>query len=370
MLFRTFNMLACIIFAGLSFISSSCREESYKPPLKEGKVVTFFSFPESYSLKGENAGPIGLFGRLRDMIFDAGWFILSDMANDTVFHLLDSNLRHVQGFGIEGEGPEELKFDPLLSKHHFAQMGRFFCYEFARRTLTSWPFEQGSVHPDIMTRFPLPDTVQYVQQVIVVDTGLCVALGEMEEGKLCFFNPFAHPVELVAFTPYLPAIVGQEGDVEMSRYRGKLASSSSGNKIICVNSYFPQIEIYDRRGNLTVEVRSVETGEFLLPDNKKEFFFYYDVDVTEQYIYALYLGLNKKSPADVLLGKDSQIHIWDHQGMPVALVKLDRLVNAFCVDEETKRIVAIDEDNEKQPLVVYQLPESLYLPSRTLRPGK
>lgn len=351
----------CFLFFPISLLMmEACKEEPYVPPIVDTGRIVFSSFPEVVHLYGRNEGPRDVFGQLRDIASDSGMFVVSDMANDTVFHLLDGALQRVQRFGKEGEGPDELKFDPLLSKHHFARMGRFFCYEFARRSLTAWPFEGQKVREDTFFRYRLPDTVVYVQQVMVVDSALCVALAEMQEGKLCFFNPFATPPSVLSFSPYVPQIEGGQDVPDMGHYRGKLAASPEGDEIVCVNSSFPQLEIYDRNGNLKKEVRSAEIEQFLSPDNRKDFFFYYDVDVTDKYIYALYLGLNKKSPAAILLGTDSRIHVFDREGMPVAEVVLDRLVNAFCVDEKTGRIVGIDEGEEARPLVTWQLPEDLY----------
>ena len=88
---------------------------------------------------------------------------------------------------------------------------------------------------------------------------------------------------------------------------------------------------------------------------------YSDVEVTDNYIYAVFHGRSFKDIAKNPEGTPDggeYIHVYSYEGAPVCRMILDRAIYGIDVDEENGIIWATDVNSEEQ-IVKYRLPDVL-----------
>jgi hypothetical protein len=88
---------------------------------------------------------------------------------------------------------------------------------------------------------------------------------------------------------------------------------------------------------------------------------YFDIQMTENYIYALFSGKTlKEIQKNAMAGKLNErggryIHVFNLQGKPICNYILDRAVCGIDVHESEQKIYAVDA-NSDEPVVVFHLP--------------
>ncbi|MFQ5448667.1 MAG: BF3164 family lipoprotein [Saprospiraceae bacterium] len=342
------------------FSCSSDRKPATETPYNKSNILDFNSFPNEKSLHGENVGPVESFNQLVNIIYSKNFILVLDVKGDYYFKLLDSELQIVETFGRKGDGPNEIPFEPKISKHDFITLGAIYFYYYGKSEVVAMKIDSsGDVFPNTIDHYPLPEQLYNVQRVVVVEEDKMVGNAGMSEGKLYYFNPEKENV--LGITPFYPKLNFQiDKENLIYNFAGQLAASKSQNTLVCANTYFPQLEIYNLDGELKKEIR---TSNLEMSDYHRSIFnhfYYYGVQVTDKYIYALYLGEKQDNILQQMLHSlKSKVHVFDLEGSPVISFRLDRLINDFLVDEEHHKIIGIDEDNESQPLVKYDLPKNL-----------
>ena len=342
------------------FSCSTDRKPATETPYNKSNILDFNSFPNEKSLHGKNVGPVESFNQLVKIIYSKNFILVFDVKSDYYFKLLNRELQIVETFGKKGDGPHEIPFVPILSKHDFITLGAIYFYNYGKSEVVAMKIDSlGEVFPNTIDHYPLPEQLYNVQRVVVVEKDKMVGNAGMPEGKLYFFN--SEKENVLSITPFYPKLNFRiEKEKLIYKFTGQLATSKPQNTLVCANTYFPQLEIYNLDGELQKEIR---TSNFEMSDYRRSnfsHFYYYGVQITDKYIYALYLGEKKDNILQQMLHSlKSQIHIFNLEGAPVLELKLDRLINDFIVDEARQRIIGIYEDNENQPLVMFELPQSL-----------
>lgn len=325
-----------------------------------GRTIVFNSFPNEISLSGSSIGPVNYFFSPEKCIFSRDYILVFDTKSEHFFHILNSDFQVTDVFGKQGDGPYEMAQEPAISPHDFISLGAVYLYNFAKSIVEAWKIDTtGHVYPDSVLRYELPNELYNVQKVAIMEKEKMIGLAGMQEGKLYFFDPGKEGDVLI--TPFYPELdFNPEPEFLAYKYLGYLAGNHVHRIIVCANTYFPQLEIYNWNGKLLKETRH---RSFYVADNRRNNFAqfnYYSVQIAGNYIYALYLGEIKsnilKSTFHLL---KSKIHVFDLEGKPVMNIKLDKLLNDFLIDEPRGRIIGIDENNESQPFVTFELPKTL-----------
>jgi len=83
---------------------------------------------------------------------------------------------------------------------------------------------------------------------------------------------------------------------------------------------------------------------------------YWDAAVTDDYVLALYSGKSAALDGDIATYTRSAIRIFDWEGTPLALVHADRELKSIAYDQRTKRLYALDFDEN---IVYYELDDVL-----------
>ncbi len=123
------------------------------------------------------------------------------------------------------------------------------------------------------------------------------------------------------------------------------------------NGVLNTIDLYDTNGEF-IKSYSYGTNQNI-EDNKfkRKYFYYYNIKSQGDYIYGLYAGFNSLDNfTEALIPRlKSQIHIFNIRTDETKIYQLDRLINACAVDFSNNVIYAIEEGNESQPLVKYEI---------------
>ena len=286
------------------------------------------------------------------------YMLVLERKREMAFHMMDKGFELVSGFGQMGEGPDEWKERPLLWHHDFARLNGVHYYFFGESKICKVGLdENGKFIGDSETCYELPSELYNVQKVFAVTNNMMVGNGGMSEGKLYFFNPYENTeVTITEFYPKAEGNVNEE--FKRYNYMGYLAYSKKHEKIVFANTYFDQIELYDLKGGIIREIRGNTGFKDDLVGKGGENFYYHSVLMTDNYIYALYLGENKKSIVKSMLNLlKSKIRIFDINGEPVAELKLDRLVDDFFLNEKENNIYCLSGEEEEKVFVKYELPD-------------
>lgn len=129
------------------------------------------------------------------------------------------------------------------------------------------------------------------------------------------------------------------------------------NKFAAFYGYFKRLRIYDSSVNLLhdidVQIAPYHTnfGDAMDTQNRPVYYIG-QPQCIDNYIYALCAnapgsGLDTKS--------DSELHVFDWQGKPVACYKFDRRISLFAISKEHGKIAAID-NRIADKLYIYNLP--------------
>lgn len=137
-------------------------------------------------------------------------------------------------------------------------------------------------------------------------------------------------------------------------------SYNQANGILAMATQLGQVlEIYDLQNDSVVHVtrrkdmepRFMVKGNYAIPTGIMG---YSDVHVGQEYIYAVFWG---HSFDDIKANKVTKeggryIHVFNLQGDPVTKYILDRYITGFSVDEQNRKIIALDV-NSNQPVIEY-----------------
>jgi TolB-like 6-blade propeller-like len=340
---------------------TACNSDS-KPIVYQNdkELLLYDGFPFRATLKGEKVGPKNYFMRPERCMFSNKNILVFDGKGELVIHLMNEDFELLDSFGKMGNGPNEFKESPLVWSHDFMSIDGFYTYNYGenkvcKRAVSS----KGKIDRDSLSCFYLPKQCYNVQKVFVLGKDKMVGNGGMSEGKLYFFNPLIR--DSVKVTDFYPKL-NQDIDEEFKRYNfmGYMASNAVKEKIVFVNNYFNQIELYSLDGELIREIRQNNNLDDDVANGGRKNFYYYAVEMTDKYIYALYLGEENRNIVKSALGiLKSKIHIFDLDGNPIAEIKLDRLVDDFFLNETKNSIYCLSGEDEERVFVKYILPTKL-----------
>ncbi|MBN2833333.1 MAG: hypothetical protein JXR48_00045 [Candidatus Delongbacteria bacterium] len=134
-------------------------------------------------------------------------------------------------------------------------------------------------------------------------------------------------------------------------------------KIATVYGFFPILKIHSSDGELIKEVRYLNNQSFpdaLVDDNPSEEKrrslerCYAKIEVTDNYIYALYSGRKSGDVQSGLNDISNVIHVWDWNGNPIKKIILNRDLFSFCVAKDDSYLIC-SSLNEPDFIYKYEL---------------
>ena len=179
------------------------------------------------------------------------------------------------------------------------------------------------------------------------------------ENRLCFIDRQGK-IQKKAFSIPVPENNRKGSDVMMAQaWRSFINYNPDLGILATVTQLGQVVEIYDIPNDSLIRVINQQAGAprfqikggYAIPDGIMG---YSDVHVGNENIYAVFWG---HSFDDIKRNKIENeggrfIHVFDLEGNPVRRYLLDRYITGFCIDEEQKRIIALDV-NSDQPIIEY-----------------
>lgn len=130
-----------------------------------------------------------------------------------------------------------------------------------------------------------------------------------------------------------------------------LVKKSTDDKVVLVNRFTDQIEIFDLKSHQSIVVKGPENfdAEFipfkpddnkdLIQRNEKSRYAFVRPMATDKFIYVLYSGNNMSSPH---IDYSKTLYVYDWNGKPIKKVNFDRYVSGFTVSNDNKTLYAYD----------------------------
>lgn len=325
-----------------------------------GAVIEVSNFPVNFNLKGKNVGPTSFFSNPTDIVADSNYYLVFDTKNKKIFNLLNNKYELINSFGMIGEGPGYFPEKPKIIKNSFIKERKLLLYQFSFDIIEmNLESEKNKFMVSSSVKKSINDRLQNVQQIENIGKNRYVGLGGMLEGKLYFFNLDSTRVSVTPFVPKTNPGPKTREDF-MFMYNGKIGVNKEKEKIVIANHYFNQLEIYDYNGKLLKEIRIGNLDSPFSKQSGNTKFHYVNVDVTEKYIFAIYLGKTPSLGLDDLFGAKAEIHVFNWDGKPIAKLLLDRVIGAISVNSKKGIILSVDDfKNERQRLLEYKLPKEL-----------
>ena len=185
---------------------------------------------------------------------------------------------------------------------------------------------------------------------------LYLSLGKMDgENEFTLIDVRSGNVEPVGLYPDWEGITERDEFMPFIVFLKRCAVHPSQNKFAAFYSKFKRFRIYDSKVNLLHDVR-VQTEPYFTSffDETEKWPVYYlgEPYVTQNLIFSL-CSYNKTGKEG-----DSELHVWDWEGNPIACYSLGHSISLMTIDEKKGRVIAMDVMQDSL-LYVYDLPEKI-----------
>lgn len=339
-----------------------------KKETDDASVVYYSQFPQNFQLTGEGFVIENELMRYPYRIHQLGdyVYVLDLHGEDHFCHLFyKNNFKNVVSFAQRGNGPQEVLQALCMDVQ---SENSIWVFDTQKRNMIRWRYsvEQRNVI--------------FEECIHIEDKGVHSANCTWGSDSLFFFTDGSGMSRILKCDIHGKileriGVIPTEKEVDDSK-KGALAQAWNGfvsynpnrQLLVVVTQLGDVIEIYNLqngtnkilRGPLGEPIYQITREGWAVPTG---FMGYSDVEVTDNYIYAVFHGRSFKD-----IAKDPQgtpdggefIHVYNHEGVPVCRMILDCAIYGIDVDEKNGVIWATDVNSEEQ-IVKYQLPEMLKL---------
>jgi hypothetical protein len=327
----------------------------------EYKISTLDSVEKNQAtlieLDGKNFGPIDKYGQPIDILLMGSRTIIQDKKKDYAFSVLDEEGQLVQLQPI-GEGPDMIEQPGLAKIVGFDDVtNKMYIFDYVRKTLNSLKISKGATLQET-SRIP---NIYWgeLQSAISINDSLIAVTGRFSDTKFIVFNRYSgkellRSENVNAFTTKLSVegrTLAAPRDVVYNKKNNLLVLSNAN--LNSIDTYTPNGKSHKFYSFGELKNLSEENGL------QRDFFYYYDVKTVGDVVYGLFLG---KKHSDIamqeifLSSARPELHIFNLKTDAMTRYKMDRVVNACVLDLDNNLVYCIDENNENQPLVKYEIP--------------
>lgn len=184
-----------------------------------------------------------------------------------------------------------------------------------------------------------------------LEDGKYLTLGQLDdEQEFAIYDTQKDSLFSVGYYPQWHEL--SKGEIPFVIYLKTCAVHPSLNKVAVFYSKFKRMRIFDSSMNLLHDVNVQQEPyrtNWTAPEGKYPVYYIGKPYVTEQCIYALCSLSNTEKQGN------SELHVWDWNGNPIACYDLGRRISLFAVSEKVGKIYALDNAIEDE-IYVYDLP--------------
>ncbi len=309
--------------------------------------------------------PDAIIGSPGDMRKVGSYLIVTDFRQDSVFHLIDVKNREYLGMsGERGQGPDE--FLRLVFIHPFGD-GRLCSFDMRKYELKELTLD--SIDRKITGNRILKVEPGWDTEMIPLPDGNFVTSGIYDGPMFNVVDKAGNILAQGGTYPYKDETEKkQSNQIRAMAYQGLMRVNSKGKMAFVTGSaqmigiyqptareVKPIAEVIERYATYRIDANSPEEG-YSVSHSAHEASAYNGLQVTDDYIYALYSGRKFADYKSEAIYECEHIHVFDWEGNRVGAYKLDVAIRCFYPDETEGKIYAIA--NLPDPVVVtFELPK-------------
>ena len=333
-------------------------------PSERGNIKLIKKFPKEKYLSGEliklEKNPL----LVNDFIVVDSLIIAESayIENDTIFSVYNKNtFRYLNSFGQKGRGPKEfLEENPIITGQYKMRnndiciwLGDLFSYKLVN--ITKSIKENKTVIERVIS---LPKSVGTGGDNVFVfeNDDLLGTPFDSQRGRIFYYSAQTGEVKWVEYFPKVnnPPII----EKNMHNLYGGPAKLSEDKKLfVSALSLFKRIDVFDNNTNHKFSIKFNDSPKDVDLISKSLVRYYYDVDISKRFIYALNNNLTSEQVINGGKGAFSELQVFSIDGDPICVYKLDHLLSRIEVDEENDYILgfAYLSDLDESRLIRYKL---------------
>lgn len=279
-------------------------------------------------------------------------YVMDLHAPDAYCHQFDyAELNYRQSFAPRGEAPchflgaENIRVDTN---------GNIHLLDANRGVIANIDVKTGNVNSELK----LPEALIRVLDFVQLSDSVFIVPDYTGNHRLTFVNMNG---EIIKHAFHIPAGKKEKiSGILLAQAWRSFIDYNPDNGILAMATQLGQVvEIYDIKNDSVINVVTgkhgkpefIDRGGYAVPNGIMG---YSDIHVGKEHIHAVFWGTSFKN---IRAGRKEKeggniIHVFDLKGNPVVQYELDRYITSFCIDEENKKMIALDV-NSDQPVVEY-----------------
>ncbi len=280
-----------------------------------------------------------------------------DMCNDDFFYIYNKNdNKFLNSFGKRGRGPKE-----FLSVKMSGQ------YVKNENSIKIWVHNRTGFKLINITRsveenrIVIDDEIIYKSQEFhpVLDAFLLPNINIIGKsltrlGRLFYYDSNDNKINWIE---YFPKVTNPPFDEDMivNLYIGPTSISPDNSRIVSALELFKRIDVFSEKTDHLFSLvfdGSPENPDFYVNPNNPIpndlMHYYYDLFLTDKFIYALNINISEAEINKDLDSGYSEIHVFCWAGKPIAIYRLNHLIYSITVDENKGYLYGLLLPDEKE----------------------
>lgn len=279
--------------------------------------------------------------------------VLDPFLNGYLAHLIDAeSMNYVQSTAVKGDGPKEMPSAWLLDSGY--DVNSFWIYSLEAKTISKYDLQGLNTSSD----FQVKQNQNFYSAMNLVWSSDSTFMTFLTAGPNRFVEFRKDGLRIGEYGFWKGLIPGNHPDhVVADLHQGKLSGSSNQNHFLKASLFRDHLDILDKKTGLITtvdgpvsEIPEFEAASYGVVTNNPRLA-YMDSFIGENFIFGLYSGMTDEEIIKKGRG-ENQLIMFDLNGNPLTLFKLNIKIKNFTVDEKHKRIFGITVD-ENPGIVVY-----------------
>ena len=328
----------------------------------KGDFAEYIEFDKVINLKESDLDKISISTPLyvvREMVSTENELLILTKAQDSIIKVFDnSSLDYLGTFGKHGQGPTEFFYPYQDGFRHFKQ-DQISIVD--RRSIRKLAIDRNisSIEIKESDKVKLPGSIIPLWEGNFLNDSTVIGLNQSpENNQLVMYNYVKNKIHFDY--EYPPIVYNTNLERRNIDFYAKLKITKDKEKLALAYRKLPLIRIIDlvnstdlflKVENHLLESYIVDNDGIPLKDNT---YFYYDIDVTKNWIAAIYRKEKSSAQETSYLSKN-EMHIFDIKGNPVCKIILEDWMSNFAVLDQPTRIIFHHPENESE-LYQYTLP--------------
>lgn len=275
----------------------------------------------------------------RQLAIAAGFLFVSDEGAAPVLHVV--NLEHPAQYyalGVLGEAPNDFHSFPLLSRQAGNPVTNLHATDMLTNTVFSMHLSKDSVWQ--APEYKIPAEFRINDNLITLDDSLVAGTTAGASSSIAFiFDRKNNSTTFIPYPTFLPETVDKRYHEVV--FKTHNAYNEKKRTLAFAFEYFENIYLYNIDNGTTLLLQPADPlrennfeGELQsAPLNEKTILHYTDIFATEDYLYALYLGVADGEANSNPEKLRMSIRVFDWSGNFIQTYQLDKPIISFAVYE-------------------------------------